>query len=61
VVFSAGRRNPFGHPAPAVVDRYRRAGALIFSTADEGAVVIDTDGHTVRAWTWTGRRETLRQ
>ena len=27
VIFSAGRRNPFGHPAPAVVDRYRAAGA----------------------------------
>jgi competence protein ComEC len=55
VIFSAGRRNPFGHPAPVIVDRYRRAGARIFSTADDGAVVIDTDGHTVRAWTWAGR------
>ena len=52
VIFSAGRRNPFGHPAPAVVDRYRRAGARIFSTAEDGAVVIETDGHDVRTWTW---------
>jgi competence protein ComEC len=55
VIFSAGKRNPFGHPAPPAVDRYRSAGATVFSTADEGAVVIDTDGHAVRVWTWTGR------
>jgi competence protein ComEC len=59
VVFSAGRRNPFGHPAPVVVDRYRAAGARVFSTADEGAVVMDTDGTTVVIWTWMGRREVL--
>ena len=57
VIFSAGRRNPFGHPAPVVVDRYRAAGARTFSTADDGAVVIDTDGHTVVIWTVSGRRE----
>lgn len=58
VIFSAGRRNPFGHPAPLVVDRYRAAGARIFSTADDGAVVIDTDGHGVVMWCpTTGRRD----
>jgi competence protein ComEC len=55
VIFSAGRRNPFGHPAPAVVARYRAAGAAVFSTADDGAIVMDTDGHRVRAWTFSGR------
>jgi competence protein ComEC len=59
VIFSAGKRNPFGHPAPVIIDRYRRAGASVFSTADDGAVVIDTDGHTLRVWTWTGRSELL--
>ena len=59
VIFSAGRRNPFGHPAPAVVDRYRTAGVRTFSTADDGAVVIDTDGHTAVVWTVSGRREVL--
>src|SRR4030042_950726 len=28
-VISAGARNPFGHPHPEVVARYRRAGALV--------------------------------
>jgi competence protein ComEC len=55
VIFSAGKRNPFGHPAPVVVERYRAAGAALFSTADDGAVVVDTDGHRVRMWTFTGR------
>jgi competence protein ComEC len=58
VVFSAGRRNPFGHPAPLVIDRYRDAGARIFSTAEDGAVVVDTDGEHVIVWCpATGRRE----
>jgi beta-lactamase superfamily II metal-dependent hydrolase len=56
VIFSAGRRNPFGHPAPVIVDRYRAAGAEVFSTADDGAVVVDTDGAKVTMWTWNGRR-----
>jgi competence protein ComEC len=59
VVFSAGRRNPFGHPAPVVVERYRAAGARIFRTDEDGAIVVDTDGRTVMVWTWSGRKEVL--
>jgi hypothetical protein len=59
-VFSAGRRNPFGHPAPAVVDRYTAAGAHIFRTDSDGAIVMDTEGRTVSVWTtWSGRRELI--
>ena len=60
VIFSAGRRNPFGHPAPVAVERYRAAGAKVFSTADDGAVVVDTDGTNVTIWTWNGRSVPLR-
>ena len=56
VIFSAGQRNPFGHPAPVVVDRYRAAGAAVFSTAQDGTVVVETDGHRVCMWTFTGRK-----
>ena len=57
-VISAGARNPFGHPAPLVVARYRAAGARLFSTAEDGAIVIDTDGERVVVWCpATGRRE----
>jgi competence protein ComEC len=58
VIFSAGRRNPFGHPAPPVVARYRSAAARVFSTADDGAIVLDTDGAQVLMWCpATQRRE----
>ena len=57
VVFSAGPHNPFGHPAPAVVERYARAGARIFRTDQDGEVFVDTDGRQVIVWTWSGRRE----
>jgi competence protein ComEC len=61
VVFSAGRGNHFGHPAPVVVERYRDAGALMFRTDVDGAVVLDTDGRTVEMSTWSGRHVTLRR
>jgi competence protein ComEC len=60
VIFSAGRNNRFGHPHPAVVARYRAMGAAMFSTAEDGAVILDTDGATVTLTGWTGRRLTLR-
>ena len=59
VVFSAGQRNPFGHPAAVVVARYQASGVDIFSTAADGAVVMDTDGRQVEAWTVTGRRAVI--
>lgn len=58
VIFSAGRRNPFGHPAPAVVSRYRAVGAHVFSTADDGAVIFETDGQSVVVWTWGSEKRT---
>ena len=59
VVFSAGRRNPFGHPHPAILARYRGAGAEIFRTDEDGAVVVDTDGGTATVRTHSGRVRVL--
>jgi competence protein ComEC len=60
VVFSAGQRNAFGHPAPAIVDRYASAGARIYRTDRDGAIVMDTDGRRVVVWTtWRGRRDVI--
>jgi competence protein ComEC len=59
VIFSAGRANRFGHPAPAVVERYRAMGTTMFSTAEDGAVTLDTDGERVEIRTWGGRVATL--
>jgi competence protein ComEC len=58
-VFSAGRGNPFGHPAAAIVDRFRQIGAAIYRTDLDGATMIETDGTTVRVKTFNGRRLTL--
>jgi competence protein ComEC len=54
-VFSVGRSNHFGHPAPAVVQRYRDVGAEIFRTDQDGAVTLDTEGTTIDLQTFTGR------
>ncbi len=56
VVFSSGRDNRFGHPAPVVVERYRALGTTMFSTAEDGAVILDTNGESVEIRTWSGKR-----
>ncbi|MEO6213353.1 MAG: ComEC/Rec2 family competence protein [Vicinamibacterales bacterium] len=55
VIFSAGRQNRFGHPAPAVVERFRRHQVEMFNTAVDGAVFVETDGTKVEVRGWTGR------
>lgn len=44
-VFTAGYRNSYGHPHPTVVERYRKAGAQILNTADDGAIRLSLDGY----------------
>ena len=59
-VISAGRGNPFGHPVPGVLERYRHIGAAIYRTDKDGAVTVETDGTTVRVTAFRGRKLTLR-
>jgi competence protein ComEC len=59
-VISAGRGNRYGHPHPAVLERYRAAGARILRTDLDGAVTLRTDGRVVEVRTFTGRELTLR-
>jgi competence protein ComEC len=40
VVISAGKRNSYGHPSPAVVQAWTRSGAEVVSTAVEGDIFI---------------------
>ena len=54
-VVSAGRANHFGHPVPEVLERYRSAGAEVFRTDQDGAVTVETDGHSVSVTTYNGR------
>lgn len=56
VVFSSGRDNPFGHPAPPVVRRYQRIGATILRTDQDGEIELETDGTWVKISTYRGRK-----
>ena len=59
-VVSAGRANHFGHPVPEVLERYRSAGAAVFRTDRDGAVMVETDGASLEVRTFTGRRQVFR-
>jgi competence protein ComEC len=52
-------RNPFGHPAPAVVGRLAAGGATVYRTDRDGAVEFSSDGARlwVRAWRRAGPPE----
>ena len=51
-VFSVGRSNHFGHPAPEVLDRYTQIGAQILRTDRNGEVDIVTDGYEITSTTF---------
>ncbi|GLQ86976.1 DNA internalization-related competence protein ComEC/Rec2 [Dyella flagellata] len=59
-VVSAGWRNRFGHPHPAVMQRYKAAGVPVFNTAVDGAVQIDFpatgQAHVAARWRSLERR-----
>jgi competence protein ComEC len=57
---SVGRGNTFGHPAPEVIARYREVAAQVFRTDQDGAVTVDTDGHSLEVRTFTGQRVFVR-
>ncbi len=52
VLIGVGRANPYGHPLPYVLERYRAAGARVLRTDRDGQVTVSTDGVglTVRSW-----------
>jgi len=60
VVFSAGYRSRYGHPAAEVVARFRRAGAVVYRTAARGALRWRSDRRAPQAhrperpapWAW---------
>jgi len=55
-VVSVGARNPFRHPAPEVVARLDRAGARVYRTDRDGAVIVETDGVNLWVTRWATAR-----
>ena len=47
-VISVGARNPFRHPTPETLARLEAAGARVYRTDRDGAVILETDG--ARLW-----------
>jgi competence protein ComEC len=53
-VISCGRNNPYGHPAPEVVERLTSAGITVARTDRDGAVTVRSDGRSLE-WRTEGK------
>lgn len=51
-IVSVGLYNPFGHPAPSVVERYERDGVRLLRTDRDGAITVLTDGRDLKVSTF---------
>jgi competence protein ComEC len=56
VLISCGRANPYGHPVPRVLERYRNASAQIYRTDLDGQIELTTNGYSIAVETFNGRR-----
>jgi competence protein ComEC len=51
-VISVGARNPFRHPSAEALGRLEAVGARVYRTDRDGAVILETDGRTLRVTAW---------
>jgi len=54
-VVSVGPRNVYGHPDAGALARLAAAGARVYRTDRDGAVLLETDGHTLSVTRWAVR------
>ena len=54
-LIGVGRANPYGHPVPHVLERFKAVGTEVFRTDLDGQVTVSTDGRSLRVETFTGR------
>jgi competence protein ComEC len=60
-ILSAGARSRSEPQREEVTERYREVGAEVFRTHEDGAVIVETDGESVRYWGYkSGRNGTLK-
>jgi competence protein ComEC len=55
-VISVGARNGYGHPHPGTLTRLVAAGAHVYRTDRDGAVILETDGRALTVTRWADRR-----
>ncbi len=55
---SVGARNTYGHPDPGVLARLAAAGADIYRTDRDGALLLETDGRALTITRWASRSTT---
>ena len=46
-LISAGKNNRYGHPHKETLERYRKNGSVIYSTKENGAISLVTDGEKI--------------
>ena len=56
-LISAGRHNPFGHPATTTIRRFDRLGIPVYSTAQHGSLRLQTDGFHWRLQHYSSARQ----
>lgn len=56
-VVSSGRDNAYGHPHQEVLERYQDNGVTLYNTAEDGAVIIKTDGESMGVLAYYTKRE----
>lgn len=61
-VISVGRTSIFGHPNPAVVERWKTSGAQVWTTGKSGTITVRTNGRDleVAGFIATGEEKELR-
>jgi competence protein ComEC len=58
VVISSRYKSRFGFPHPSVLKRYQDMGCRVLKTAQDGAVIMRTDGHTLTIRPTISRKNT---
>jgi competence protein ComEC len=57
-IVSVGGRNAYGHPDAGVLGRLTAAGADVYRTDRDGAILLDTDGRSLDVTRWVPRTTT---
>jgi competence protein ComEC len=55
-IVSVGARNPFGHPSIETLARLEDAGARVYRTDRDGAIIMESDGTKLWMTRWASRR-----